>query len=74
MRTVNGMKVAFVSSESYFQGMHTPSMCSTAKDTGADIVLLLAEGKTEADLSDDESAEILCLMQFAKQDGGASDE
>ena len=63
MRTVNGLKVAFVSSESYFQGLHTPSMASTAKETGADVVMLVAEGKTEDDLSDEEIAEFIGLMK-----------
>jgi hypothetical protein len=62
MREVDGKKVAFVSSESYFESFTTPSMHSTAKETGADIVLLLAEGKTESDISDDE---IRALLQGA---------
>lgn len=70
MRTVNGLKVAFASSESYFQGLHTPSMASIAKHTGADVVMLLAEGKTEADLSDDEIAGLLGLMKFASHGEG----
>lgn len=70
MRTANGLKVAFVSSENYFQGLHTPSMVSTAKETGADVVLLLAEGKTEADLPDDEIAELLGLMKFTSHGAG----
>lgn len=54
MREVDGMKVAFVQSESYFSGLHTPSMYSTSKATGADIVVLLATGKTESDITDDD--------------------
>jgi hypothetical protein len=54
MREVDGMKVAFVQSESYFAGFHTPSMHSTSKATGADVVFLLAPGKSESDLSDDD--------------------
>ena len=54
MREVDGMKVAFVTHDVYFAGLATPSMYSTAKATGADIVFLLAAGKTEADLSDDD--------------------
>ena len=59
MRVVDGKKVAFVASESYFKGFHTASMASTAKENGADLVLLLAEGKTEADITDDDIRKIL---------------
>lgn len=53
MREVDGLKIAFVSSESYFEGFHTPSMGSTQKATGADMVLLLSPGKAESDITDD---------------------
>ncbi|HZF98299.1 MAG TPA: hypothetical protein VEY92_08665 [Pseudoxanthomonas sp.] len=53
MREVDGLKIAFVSSESYFEGFHTPSMVSTQKATGADMVLLLSPGKVESDITDD---------------------
>lgn len=54
MREVDGIKVAFVSSESYFQGFHTPSMHSTAKATGADMVILLAPGVEPESMTDDQ--------------------
>lgn len=54
MRVVDGKKVSFVTSESYFESIWSPSMYSTAKETGADVVFLLAPGKTGDDLSDDE--------------------
>ena len=66
MRTVNGVKVAFIESAAYFATFGKPSMHSVAKETGADIVLLLSEGKTEADVTDEE---ITVLMDIA-QGGG----
>lgn len=54
MREVDGIKVAFVGEESYFESLLTPSMYSTARDTGADVVILLASGKQESDLADDD--------------------
>ena len=54
MREVDGKKVAFVNSEDYFASLYTSSMHSTAKETGADVVFLLAEGITEADVTDAE--------------------
>lgn len=59
MREVDGMKIAFVSSESYFQGFHTPSMHSTAKATGANMVILLAPGVNEESLTDDQIRSLL---------------
>lgn len=59
MREVDGLKIAFVGAESYFASLYTPSMYSTARDTGADVVLLLAEGKTEADVTDEDIRSIL---------------
>lgn len=59
LREVDGMKIGFVQSESYFEGLHTPSMYSTSKATGANMVILLAPGKTEADVSDDDIRELL---------------
>lgn len=66
MRVVDGMKIAFVDSESYFQGMHTASMVSTARDTGADVVLLLAPGKTGDDVPDDEIRKVLTAAKDPK--------
>lgn len=66
MREVDGIKVAFVSSESYFEGFHTPSMYSTQKETGADMVLLLAEGKTPDDVSDDAIRELLACKDVTE--------
>jgi hypothetical protein len=66
MREVDGIKVAFVSSESYFEGFHTPSMYSTQKETGADMVLLLAEGKTPDDVTDDEIRELLACKDVTE--------
>lgn len=62
MRELDGMKIAFVSSESYFESMFTPSMYSTAKETKADMVLLLAPGKTEADITDDDIRKMLTAI------------
>ena len=59
MREVDGKKVAFVSSETYFASYFTPSMYSTTKATGADITMLLAPGVKEGDLSDDQIRELL---------------
>jgi hypothetical protein len=67
-REVDGLKIAFVHSESYFSGMLTPSMYSTHKATGADVVILLAEGKTYADVSDDAVREILSDSKGARND------
>lgn len=64
MRFVDGLKVAFVSSEVYFQGLHTPSMYSTAKKEGADVVFLLAPGKTEDDLTDEAIRDALALAGY----------
>lgn len=54
MREVDGVKIAFVASEPYFASLYTPSMYSTARSTGADLVMLLAPGKTGDDLTDDD--------------------
>jgi hypothetical protein len=59
MREVDGKKVAFVEHASYFAGFGTPSMHSTSKETGAEMVILLAPGKTEADVSDDDIRNLL---------------
>ena len=67
MREVDGIKVAFVQSESYFEGLHTPSMYSTSKTTGADMVLLLAPGKAESDLSDDDIRGLLAALMSAEE-------
>jgi hypothetical protein len=65
MREVDGKKVAFVDWETYTSSMFSPSMYSTARDTGADIVFLLAPGATEANLSDDEIRGLLQAAQGA---------
>jgi len=62
IRTVGGMKVAFVDSESYFAGLHTASMVSTARETGADVVLLLAPGVTPDAMSDEEIQALIDVM------------
>jgi len=54
MRIVDGFKVAFVEAETYFEGLHTPSMVSTARATGADVVFLLGDSVTEADITDEQ--------------------
>lgn len=59
MRVIDGLKIAFVSSESYFKGLHTPSMYSTSRETGANVVLLLAPGVTEDSLTDERIREML---------------
>lgn len=66
VREVDGIRVAFVASKGYFASLATQSMVSTARDTGADLVLLLAPGKTEADLSDDEIRALLELVHMTK--------
>lgn len=63
MREVDGVKVGFVTSEVYFDGFHTPSMHSTAKQTGADVVFLLAPGKSSEDVSDECVREMLALVK-----------
>ncbi len=59
LRIVDGTKIAFVGTESYFKGFHTASMASTAKENEADMVLLLAEGSTEADITDNDIRALL---------------
>lgn len=59
MRIVDGLKIGFVHSEEYFESFATPSMGSTARTTGADVVFLLAPNKTEEDLTDDDIRDIL---------------
>lgn len=59
LREVDGIKVAFVSSESYFQGFHTPSMHSTAKSTGANMVILLAPGVDSDSVTDEQIRSML---------------
>ncbi|KAF1706243.1 hypothetical protein [Pseudoxanthomonas sacheonensis] len=69
MRTVDGYTVAFVDSESYFQGFHTPSMVSTSRETGADIVLLLAPGKSGDDVPDDEIRKVISAAELTAKPG-----
>lgn len=59
MREVDGIKIAFVTTESYFEGFHTDGMWRTAKKTGADVVILLAPEKVESDLTDDQIRDCL---------------
>lgn len=62
MREVDGIKVAFADHDAYFSGFSSPSMGQIAKETGADVVLLLAPGKTSDDLSDEEISALLQAM------------
>lgn len=59
IRRIDGRTVALTDSETYFEGFHTPGMYQIAKATGADMVLLLAHGKTADDITDDEIREHL---------------
>ena len=61
VREVSGLKVAAIEHEEYFKGFGTASMYSVSKETGADVVLLLAEGKTFDQLTDEEIAKQLRL-------------
>lgn len=54
VRVVNGLKVAFVEEGEYFKSFSTPSMYSTARKTGADVVVMLSEGVTAESLTDEE--------------------
>lgn len=63
MRIVNGIKVAFIEYETYFESLLTPSMVSTARQTGAEFVFLLAEGVKEDHMTD---SEIEALIELAK--------
>ena len=63
MRTVDGIKVAFVEHDVYFKSLYTPSMYSTARDEEADVCMLLAPGKTEADITDEEVRALLEIMK-----------
>ncbi|GAB2620282.1 hypothetical protein [Novilysobacter erysipheiresistens] len=67
MREIDGLKIAFVGSDSYFESLTTPSMVSTARRTGADVTMLLAPGKTEDDLSDDDLRAIIGLSKGESQ-------
>lgn len=58
MREVDGTKVAFIDHDVYFGSIYTSSMVSTQMNTGADVVLLLAPGKTEQNVTDDEIREV----------------
>lgn len=59
MREIDGLKVAFIEHDDYFAGFHTDSMHRRQRKTGADIVLLLAEGKSESDVTDEEIRALL---------------
>lgn len=69
MREVDGKKIAFVTHDVYFAGAYTPSMYSTARDTGADVVLLLGPNKTGDDLTDDEIRELLAISGHHAESG-----
>ena len=71
MREIDGMKIAFVTSEVYFDGLHTPSMYSTSRETGAHVVFLLAPGKTEADVSDEAIRDMLTLAANSREPANA---
>lgn len=64
MREVDGIKVEFVTSEVYFEGLHTPSMISTARATGADVIFLLGTGKVGDDISDETVREMFALVKL----------
>lgn len=66
MREVDGIKVAFAEHDNYFAGFHTPSMGRIAKETGADVVMLLAPGMSETDLTDDEISVLLQAMNYTQ--------
>lgn len=66
VRIVDGVKVAFVDSETYFAGLHTTSMVSTARETGAEVVLLLAPGASPDAMTDEEIRALLALMTSSK--------
>lgn len=53
MREVDGLKIDFVTHDAYFESIASPSMFNIAKETGADVVLLLGPGKTEKTISDE---------------------
>ena len=57
-----GLKIGFVLEEDYFKGFHTPSMYSTAKATGADMVVIVAKGKTPDDITEDDITALLAAM------------
>lgn len=63
MREVDGLRVAFVEHDSYFESFTTPSMGSTARATGAQAVFLLGPGKTAADVTDDDIRAALGALQ-----------
>lgn len=63
MRELDGLKVAFCEHESYFSGFTTPSMYSTSKATGADIVFLLGPGVKPEEVSDEELLRALGAMR-----------
>lgn len=48
-------------------------MYSTQKETGADMVLLLADGKTPDDVSDDEIRELLACKDLKEVDLNEAD-
>lgn len=66
-RVVDGIKVAFVDSETYFASLFTPSMVSTARETGAEVVLLLAPGVSPDAMTDEEIRALLALMTSNKE-------
>lgn len=69
LREVDGWKIAFADNDDYFRSLGTPSMTSIARGTGADMVILLAPGKTGDDISDDEIRELRKDCENARDAG-----
>ena len=67
LREVDGLKVAFVRHEDYFDSLMSPSMGSVRRDPGADVVMLLGPGKTGDDLSDDYIRGVLGLAAQSRE-------
>lgn len=63
VREVDGIKVSFCEHATYFESFVSPSMHSTAKATGADLVFLLAEGVKADELTDDEIRVFIAAAQ-----------
>lgn len=61
MREIDGLKIDFVAHDAYFESLASLSMFNTAKETGADVVLLLGPGKTEKSISDEYIRELLSM-------------
>jgi hypothetical protein len=63
VRVVDGIKVGFCEHESYFSSFTTPSMHSTHRETGAEVVLLLAPGVKPEDLTDEQIRKTISAMK-----------